>query len=73
VRGETQMHGPLPYTLPETSLLHPLTPAAGSRLSHSLRGASVSCQSQKALIWDKLLEKRDEDLVGGRLSNSPHD
>ena len=73
MRGEAQMHVPLPDTLPETSLLHPLTPAAGSRLSHMRCGDSVSCQLQKALVWDKLHEKRDEDLVGGRLSNSPHD
>jgi hypothetical protein len=42
VRGDAQMHVPLPDILPETSLLHPLIPAAGSRLSHMRRGASVS-------------------------------
>ena len=73
MKGEAQMQVPLPCMLPETSLLHPLTPAAESRLSHMRRGAPVSCHSLKALIWDKLYEKRDEDLVGGRLSDSPHD
>lgn len=67
------MHVPVPEVLPETILLHPLTPAAGSRLSHMRRGAPVSYSLQKALVWDKLYGKREEDLVGGRLSNSPHD